>query len=779
MRHSAVPIWNSTATQRNTLRQAFCLTLPSHNPNPEIALDGTAPSRAATQDVQQAQSRAFSNREGRLLARSFLSFQSTSMFNTVSHQSPAVVAPQVPVSPAPSHHSAEATTSEPASTVSPPPQHSRARFDATLLREVAGSTAAGSGDSILEMAAVSAPAVTSEAEVAAAAPRVLHPATRAVLDQVRREAEAVVRSSRKGRASITEFHQLLGRALGDEHTFAASRLHDRHVGFIRAQNRALQNFAELERHAAWALEQIDWLDQEEHGPRTKAEHAVRLGQGWSDQAKDAFRRKEFLSVGLAGLGMFGKNASWYGPKFIPAGDAPIGDVNAMAKLIAQRWAAANGGAATFEYMFAVLSQRLWVSSGNSLNTWQGIAQGWDMLAAAVLLKATGEKIHSNEVVGLAFSAFAVIAQTGMLNGLVERLYGACTGKRGDAAATPLFADAPEDEEAQQVEMAMPDGSQARSGAASIGHLLNAFPEAKREVQHAEFLEHADRIDRLIESINQLAPAAAPPVTEATAPHQALPAAEATEAAPAAAQEVAISIALMREILTQCRDDIGTLTAPVVAADAEHAAAQERGMDAIINTLTAVQADLKKAGGIDPAAAAFVSGLALMFVGGAVAGNVGPAVGSKILSNLNTRGVLNALASVVGQLFSNFGHLLWKDNPELGRRAQHLVGYLRAVSFTPSEFVLLQTGITLSEKGRELAGTIPEAPAGGWPSGPTVRILQELARAVLNPMFNKFLLGQDLRLQHIAGFLVAALGSAITIGIGLSARDAQHPMAGHS
>lgn len=698
------------------------------------------------------------------------------MFNTVSHQPPVVVAPQVPVSPAPSHHSAEATISEPASTVSLPPQHSRARFDATLRREVAGSTAAGSGDSILEMAAVSAPAVTSEAEVAAAAPRVLQPASRAVLKVIREQAEAVVRSSKMGRASITDFHQHLRQALGGEDTFAAGRLSRRDVDFIRAQSRALQNFSALERQAALTLEQIDRLDQE-HGPLTVTERAGRLGQGWLDQAKDAVGRAEVLSIGLAGLGMVGKNASWYGPKFIPSKDVQAGDVNAMAKLIAERWAAANGGAATIEYMFAILSQRLWVGSGNSLNTWQGIAQGWDMLAAAVFLRATGEKIHSNEAVGLAFSAFAVIAQTGMLNGLVERLYGACTGKRGDAAATPLFAGELEDDEARQAGLVMPEGSQARSGAASIGHLLNAFPETKRQVQQAEFLEHEQRIDRLIDSLNELAPQAVhaketTEATEAVAQHQALAAADVAGVAPDAVQEGARNIDTMLEILQRCRADItGTLTAPTGAADVEHAAAQEHGMDVIIRTLTAVQEDLKKAGGTSPAAAAFLGGLALMFIGGVVAGNVGPAVRSKVLGNLNTRGALNAIASVVGQLFGNFGHLLWKDNPELGRRMQHLVSYLRSVMFTPFEFVPLQAGITLSGKGQELVG--------GWPSGPTVRILQELARAILNPMFNKFLLGQDLRLQHIAGFLVAALGSAITIGIGLSARDAQHPMAGHS
>lgn len=134
--------------------------------------------------------------------------------------------------------------------------------------------------------------------------------------------------------------------------------------------------------------------------------------GWTSHVVNP-RVAGALAVGL--MSMAAKNGAWYLPNLISANNIPFDSVSAMAKVFAGRWATANVAAGLAEYPLSVISQKIYKSTGHSMNELLAVMQLGDMLSAFALMKATGQEVKVHEGIGFASVAVAALVRTGMMS----------------------------------------------------------------------------------------------------------------------------------------------------------------------------------------------------------------------------------------------------------------------------------------------------------------------------------------------------------------------------
>src|SRR4029077_5113905 len=157
------------------------------------------------------------------------------------------------------------------------------------------------------------------------------------------------------------------------------------------------------------------------------------------------------------------------------------------------------------------------------NTLGGFFQGFDMLAALVALKSTGDKIDGPQIGALLGAAAAAMTTAGMLNDLARGFHGGNNaGEVTDIKKLPVELGSAErgaGDEEQGVELdsagrvardeeqvhAPPKGNEARRQAAKLRNLTDAFPEPGLKARSGQLGELASRAENLEEMMRQVFP----------------------------------------------------------------------------------------------------------------------------------------------------------------------------------------------------------------------------------------------------------------------------------
>jgi hypothetical protein len=651
----------------------------------------------------------------------------------------------------------------------------------------------------------SAPA--DDGEVASAEARTSQPQSQPLsrqdLKELRVRLKGMLSAKEQGEDTLRALHSLLGEAIGDSGSHVAHRLQSSDARAVRDLEACLLDSTKVDKIAHTTLTMLDELDAKFENQSNVDWAKEKVGDvvNWLGDRVDSGTA---ASIGAVGLAMVFKNIAWYASRAIPMQGVSPEAGGALASRVAARWAAANFLAVTTEYPFTVRSQRMWKSLGHSMNTWLGIAQGFDMVSALVALKITGDNIDVSQGLALASAAAAVMVQTGMMNGLARRI----TGRNNGGGITPVEnlpaeTDSPQrgaGDEEQGVELdsaqrgagdeeqghvpPLPMGNEARRQAAKIRHLAEAFPEpgwkAKRE-QLQELGRRLEDLGRRLEDLEQIIleqimRPIVPTHTESSETEQPTEDnlrpivrthAESSETEqPRQDNRLAIVNDSLKAFDAYRKNLSRLVDNPSQENIAEEGVAAETDkVNHLLEEMQRIRTDLDRSGGTDPKTIAFFAGMASTYIASILAGNIGGAVKSTSLQDLNVRATLNAVGSVPAQTFANLGHLLFKDNPARSERTQNFISILRAIGPTPAEFVPLQWAISLSDMAKSLAGKVSEAPAQNWPSLPEVRSLQELTRQVINVGFNVIALGEKVRAQHIGGLIVNVVGTAAATAAG--------------
>jgi hypothetical protein len=591
------------------------------------------------------------------------------------------------------------------------------------------------------------------------------------LNALRKQFKALLSSNDSRDATLRELHSLLRRAIGDTRSSVADRLGTQEASAIRELEACMSDSKKTRELAQTTLSMLDALESSFPGRQTLwPSPNEKIAQGVSSlrEAADAGTVKSIVAAAAA---MASKNIAWYLSRAILLKDVSPNAMGALAGLVAGRWVLANGIAALAEYPLTVYGQKVWrEDKGYSIITLGAITQGFDIFASLLALKATGNSIGVPEVLSLAPSALAVATTTGMLNstfGKAGDLIGRVFGKEKVAKDDLIGRFRSESESSEQpgtesdladieeAQTPLPGGAEAQKQAATIRHLLDAFPKAawaaKKELLNTFCETIRDLLDKE-ETIKALV-SSRPVSTEGTA-HDGF---------------IEDAIKAFRDH----QEHLQGLLAIQEHASADHEIAAQ--MDKVTNLLSemeGIKKDLEVNGGTNYKALGFYLGMGAVYTGAILAGNVGQSTSLETLKNLNLRATLNAVGSVSAQTLANLGHLVLKDKPGVGKWTRFLKSWGIAAAITPAEFVPLQWGIALSDLGKSLAGRTPEAPAQNWPALPEVRAIQEFTRLAINIGFNVIALGEKLKPEHVVGLSIN--GVATAAGTALARLKAQTP-----
>src|SRR4029077_3515725 len=194
-----------------------------------------------------------------------------------------------------------------------------------------------------------------------------------------------------------ELHSLVREAIGDTSSYVAHRLEQPDVQAIRELEACLHDTTKVEGIARSIIEMLDELDKRDVEKQTWSDWAKEKGTRYWNWAGDRVDSGTAKSIGLAGAAMAFKNLAWYIPRAISMHGVSPGATGALAWRIGARLGVANVAAASLEYPATVASQRTWKELGKPQNTLGGFFQGFDMLAALVALKSSGDKIDGPQI----------------------------------------------------------------------------------------------------------------------------------------------------------------------------------------------------------------------------------------------------------------------------------------------------------------------------------------------------------------------------------------------
>jgi hypothetical protein len=592
----------------------------------------------------------------------------------------------------------------------------------------------------------------------------------------------VLKLSSPGQTILKQFQESLLGVMGENHSYVAKRLENvESREAIQALNRYI---SDADRGKAAVESTLRQLGNEEKAKQSS----------WSWVTTHIADGQTLQALVATALAMIFKEIAWYFPRIISVLGALPQDIDGLAmsfvksglatnqtltsslvenwlaanrtlvetagyqmqgyspqatgklgEIFAERWITANLLAAVLEYSATVWGQTLWKNKGYSMNTWLGIAQGFDIIAALVALKLTGSEIGLTEVLSLGSSVLAVAVTTGMLNGIAT--------KAGDYARNLFHSREPHENhdgvqqepvelgpvDIEVAQIPLPDARDARRHATNIGHFLNAFPEIEWVAQREQLRDLYKCIESVLEDGEKLKNHMGP--------------------APAA-EQAAGSNSENLNILRDYRDALKKvlMIQEEVVQDTGRAIIEMDKVTQLIQEMESINEDMEKAAGRNYSKIAFYTGMGTTYFGGAFLGNIGPLIKVPGLENLNVRATINALASVPAQTLANLGHLKRKEKPGTSKTTRFIKSQAIAAPLTPPEFLLMQWGFVLSDLGKALAGKTRTAPAQSYPALPEIRSMQEFLRLLISVLFTKYALGYELKPQHAVGLGINGAGT---------------------
>lgn len=486
----------------------------------------------------------------------------------------------------------------------------------------------------------------------------------------------------------------------------------------------------------------------------------RQASEWTSWAKGSVNPRVAGAVCLGLCAMAAKNGAWYLPSLISAKEIPFDAVSGMAKVFFERWITANVAAGAAEYPASVISQKMFRSTGNSMNEFLALLQLGDMVSAYTALKITGQKISAYEGLGLASVAFAALVRTGTFGKIWQRVGVQPPHENraitlppadGGAALDAGQASAPGATD-RDPESLQPTGAAARADASLIGQL---FSNLSNETWAARVTE----VGSLMGELEQLQSLGAGQPPEMPAP------AAGRTAAPARTNEIG-SLADMvsrveEQLHSQSFHDYQQALGRVTGTQGDGQAVGN--LDQLRNHLAEIKHDLDNHGGKNPKTIGFAIGMLMAYVVPIVLANAGQTTAIPALQSPLTRGALNIMGSVSAQTAANLGHFLLKDKPLDSKLLQNIKSVGMSIGLTPTEFIPLVLGLLYMDKANDLAAGAGDEHSP-WPRAGTLRVFQELGRSFYSTMFTNLVTGTPITKNDIAGILVQLGGAGLATGL---------------
>lgn len=495
----------------------------------------------------------------------------------------------------------------------------------------------------------------------------------------------------------------------------------------------------------------------EHALDTVIGETAKLGEhnneGWGEwskrKVKDMGINPRVAGAVCLGLGaMAAKNGAWYLPSLISAKNIPFESVSAMTKVFFKRWATANVAAGAAEYPASTIGQRIYKSTGNSLNEFMAVLQLGDMVTAYAALKITGQQVSAFEGMGLASVVVATLIRSGLINNVWDRFasneqteFAPINLSEGadDAALVPRISDA--DAEAQPRFADLP-AAEARAQAKGVKRMLESAPDETWEAQMKDINSLSSDMHNLQ---SQLVPSAAPIATT-----------EQEEAAGTELGDVSEMLQRVQDLLNG--PEVQNYQQALDKIAGPHAeGATGNNLDDLRNTLKGIQEDLEKQGGKDPKTIGFAIGMLMTYTMPIILGNVGQLTNVKGLQSVATRGALNIIGSVSAQTAANLGHFLVKENKADSDTMAHIKKTAVAIGITPAEFIPLILGLLFMDKAGDMSAAMGDKTP--WPRPGTLRVIQELGRSLYTTLFTNLTMGTAVTMKDIVGISFQAATAA--------------------